>query len=57
MVRFSAGCFLIRVRAAVAACSQLIEKILIGIAVVAALPAAYALAADLEVRAPPPVRV
>ena len=42
MVRFSAGCFLIWVRAAVAACSQLIEKILIGIAVVAALPAAYA---------------
>jgi len=55
MASSSAGWFLIRVRAVAAACSDIMKKILIGIAVVAALPVARALAADLEGRAPLPV--
>jgi outer membrane immunogenic protein len=50
-VSFSAGWFLIRVRTAAATCADIMKKILIGIAVIAALLGPRALAADLE--APP----
>jgi outer membrane immunogenic protein len=52
-VSFSAVWFLIQARAAAATCSGVMKKILIGIAVIAASLGARALAADLEVRAPP----